>query len=88
MDVTIKLSDENINAIAVRVVEIQNKENNKPATESKSNLFTVKQVAAWTKKTENTIARHIRDKILKADKVGKSWLINEENFNKYINNEE
>lgn len=81
-----KLSDENINAIAARVVEIQKENNPKPEAESKSKLFTVKQVAEWTNKTENTIARHIRDKILKADKVGKSWLITEENFNKYINN--
>ena len=86
MKVTLDLTEDNVTAIAEKVVEIQNK--TKIPQEQSDDFYTVKKVALLTGKTENTIARHIRLKILKATKVGKSWLIKPEEYLKYTTNEE
>ena len=88
MEITMNLSDENVTAIAERMIEIQNKNKlpdiKKPTEEPQ---YTVKEVAAMSKKTPWTIRQHIGS-LLIAEKVGKSWLISQTNFNKYINNEQ
>lgn len=84
-----KLSDENVTAIAERMVEIQNKNklpDIKQSTEEPQ--YTVKEVAAMSKKTAWTIRQHIKAGLINASKVGKSYLISENNYNKYINNEQ
>lgn len=49
--------------------------------------YTVGEVAEMSKQSEQTIARHCRDGLLIAAKVGKSWKITQNNYLKYINNE-
>jgi len=89
MEVTIKLSEENVTAIAEKMVEIQNK--NKPTDTTQPTEFskyTVNEVAKMSKKQPQAIRYHIQQGLLIAEKVGKSWLISQTNFNKYINNEQ
>lgn len=89
MDVILKLSPENLNVIAEKVVQIQNKkkkEAEKPAPPDEQRQYTVNEVAEMTKRTPWTIRNHIDLGLLKASKVGKSWLISSTNYNKYINN--
>ena len=42
--------------------------------------YKVRQVATMTQKSVATITNHCRIGLLKASKVGKSWLITEENY--------
>lgn len=87
MEVTIKLSEENLNSIAEKIVAIQNK--NKPPDKQpvEEPQYTVNEVASLSKRTPWTIRQHINSKLLQAEKVGKSWLISQTNYNKYITNE-
>lgn len=48
--------------------------------------YTVAQVADMTNRAVSTITCHCRVGLLKASKVGKSWLISEENYLAYKNN--
>ncbi len=48
--------------------------------------YKVRQVATMTQKSVATITHHCRIGLLKASKVGKSWLISEENYLSYKNN--
>jgi len=90
MDVILKLSPENLNVIAEKVVQIQNKkkkEAEKPSLDEQRQ-YTVNEVAEMTKRKQWTIRNHIGLGLLKASKVGKSFLISSTNYNKYINNEQ
>ena len=90
MDVILKLSPENLNVIAEKVVQIQNKkkkEDEKPSLDEQRQ-YTVNEVAEMTKRKQWTIRQHISLGLLKASKVGKSWLISSTNYNKYITNEQ
>lgn len=46
--------------------------------------YTVSQIASMVQKSPLTIRRHIDEEILVAEKIGKSWLIHQENLNKYL----
>lgn len=48
--------------------------------------YKVSQVATMTQKSVSTVTLHCRIGLLKASKVGKSWLISEENYLNYKNN--
>jgi len=48
--------------------------------------YKVSQVAAMTQKSVSTVTLHCRIGLLKASKVGKSWLISEQNYLDYKNN--
>ncbi len=48
--------------------------------------YKVSQVASMTQKSVSTITLHCRIGLLKASKVGKSWLVTEENYLNYKNN--
>lgn len=87
MEVTIKLSEENLNSIAEKIVEIQNKNNPPDKQPVEEPQYTVNEVANLSKRTPWTIRQHINNKLLQAEKVGKSWLISQTNYNKYITNE-
>lgn len=54
-----------------------------------NHLYNVDQVARFTSQSTQTIRRHIKDGLLEAVKIGKTWLISVENYNNYIskNNE-
>jgi excisionase family DNA binding protein len=88
LEVTMKLSEENVNAIAKRMVEIQNKKPPETIKFSEKTQYTVNEVAEMSKKTSWTIRQHIKHNLLTASKVGKSWLISQEDYQKYITNEQ
>jgi len=72
-----------VDAVAKRVIELT-----QPTFfEDMEQRFSVKEVAAITKKTPATIGKHIRDGILKACKPGRDYEITESNLKKYINGE-
>lgn len=88
MDVILKLSPENLNVIAEKVVQIQDKKKKEAERPSpdEQRQYTVNEVAEMTKRKPQTIRQHIDLKLLIASKVGKSWLISETNYKTYINN--
>lgn len=45
--------------------------------------YTVKVIATLTNRSVSTVTRHCRIGLLKGYKVGKSWLITEENYVRY-----
>lgn len=90
MKVEIVLSEESIDLIAQKVAAINyektpKREVIKPS--QKDFQYSVSEVAEMSKQTEGTITRHIRQKLLNATKVGKSWKISQENYLKYVENE-
>lgn len=87
MEVTIKLSEENLDAIAEKVVAIQNK-NKLPDKPLEEIQYTVNEVAKMSKREAQTVRKHINIGLLIAEKSGKSWLISQNNYNKYIKNEQ
>jgi hypothetical protein len=90
MEIIVKLSPESLDALAERVVEIQDKKKKsekKPIADEPQ--YTVNEVAEMCKRSPNVIRKHItKDKLLTASKVGKSWLIKNEDYQKYITNEQ
>lgn len=78
-----KLSQADIKAIAKEVAVINAKDMKSVAKEQELQ-YTVNQVAKMTNKTPWTIRQHIDIGLLSASKVGKSWLISEDNYKKYI----
>lgn len=53
--------------------------------EPKSDVFySVKEISKSTNISEQTIRRHIASGKLKAEKIGKSYIINELNLEKYV----
>lgn len=87
MEIFIKaeLSPQQIQEIAKEVAKIM-----APKTETKvSNsdsleLLTVKQACKLARVSEQTIRRHIDNKILPAKKIGKAFRINREDLNTYL----
>lgn len=61
-------------------------EKNPPTMVKNTRNYTVKQVASMTHKSLATVTRHCRIGLLKGAKVGKSWLISEENYRNYKDN--
>lgn len=45
--------------------------------------YTVREVAVKIRRSEATVARHIRMGLLSASKIGKSWLVHKEEFHRY-----
>lgn len=85
MEVTLKakLSQEDMHLIAKKVAVI-NAQEAKPTPKEQEIQYTVKKVAQMTNRTAWTIRNHISIGLLTASKVGKSFLISEENYKKYI----
>lgn len=86
----VKLSEEAEDKLADRIVEkLIAKNNSKKDSEQskKEKLYKVSDVVDNTGQSESTVTRHIREGLLIASKVGKFWLINEENYKNYINND-
>lgn len=90
MDVILKLSPENLNVIAEKVEEIQSKKKQEKEKKllDQEKQYTVNEVAEMSKRKQWTVRDHIARGLLKASKVGKSFLISETNYKKYINNEQ
>jgi excisionase family DNA binding protein len=70
-----------IDAVAKVLKNEQPKEDNSNKVER---YYTVSQIASMVQKSPLTIRRHIDEEILVAEKIGKSWLIHQENLNKYL----
>jgi len=89
ISVKAKLSKEDVQAIAKEVAVINNPKNLQAIAKDQEKQYTVKEVAEMTNRTCWTVRQHITvAKILTANKVGKSFLISESNYKKYINNEQ
>ena len=50
-------------------------------------MYTLEEVAKIVRKSKMTVYRHIWDKKLEANKVGGTWLITQEQLEKYIKGE-
>jgi len=80
-----ELSPQQIQEIAKEVAKIMT-----PKTETKTSnsdsleLLTVQQACKLAGVDEQTIRRHIKNGILSAKKIGKSFKINRENLNTYL----
>ena len=85
-----KLSEQDVKAIAKEVAEINSKKEKVPKEKKEKTadvFYTVNEVAETLKKAPETIRYHIRQKLLKASKTGKSYSISLTNLNNYINGE-
>jgi hypothetical protein len=90
MEITVTLSESNINLIAIKVAELLATKKFQPPKDPKPEqeiIYTVNEIAEMTKRKPQTIRFHIQTSLLIAEKVGKSWLISESSYNKYIKNE-
>jgi len=91
MEVEKIFTEDFINKLAKKVAVINKIDDNQkrklliPTNEELQ--YTVGEVAEMSKQSESTITRHIRDGLLIGSKVGKSWKITQNNYLKYINNE-
>jgi hypothetical protein len=79
-----KLSEADMKNIAEKVAKINSTEESNTVTEKK--YYSVNDVAKITNKTAWTIRQHIGAGLLVAEKVGKSFLINKNNFENYTRN--
>lgn len=77
-----ELDEKFIDAVAERVMEKSGLIHD--ITFESLPFFTVKQVAQLTQKTNLTIYRHIDTDLLKAKKVGKSFIIQKEDLQEYL----
>jgi len=82
-----KLSDQDVKLIAKEVAAINSSKNLKLIAKEQEKQYTVNEVAEMTSKTPWTVRQHVKAGLLNASKVGKSFLISESNYKKYINNE-
>ncbi|MGL4971836.1 MAG: helix-turn-helix domain-containing protein [Culicoidibacterales bacterium] len=73
----------NLKNIAKQVSLINTKEV-KPLDRNQKIQYTVQEVAIMVNRTPWTVRNHISIGLLSASKVGKSWLISEDNYKKYI----
>ncbi len=85
-----KLSQKDLKALAKEVAYLNGDKKIMPAPPTpppieQERQYTVKEIAEMTKRTPWTVRKHIDDKLLKATKVGKSWLISETNYKNYLN---
>ncbi|MNR36495.1 hypothetical protein D3C85_1544170 [compost metagenome] len=91
MEIKVTLSKQSIKELAKEVAVInssgdtQKRQLLMPTSEELQ--YTVGEVAEMSKQSEGTITRHLRDGLLIGSKVGKSWKITQNNYLKYINND-
>lgn len=78
--ITIKLSDEDIDRISAKVAEKILKSQDKE-------YYTIQEVAETTRSHKQTIYRHIREGLLTATKNGRDYIVSKDNLEKYINGE-
>lgn len=88
MELIVTISTESINEIALKVAKInaKAKEEKVKVNRISETFFTIKEVSEMLKLEPQTIRVHIRKGILTAHKTGKSWIISQENLNKYTKN--
>lgn len=84
MDITIKLTEEQVNQIAEKVIGKTNEQKEPTGTNSKEYL-SVKQCAEILGIAESTIRKHIKGGILKYNKIGGSYRISRDQLKKYAN---
>ena len=77
------LFNEIVRTVTEKVLENVNESKDGSAMEN----FTVKEIAMRVKKANSTITRHCQIGLLPAHKVGKSWLISKDGYEKYITND-
>ena len=86
----VKLSDEAEDKLAERIAEkiiSKSNEKNSAKKSKEEKLYKVSDIAKNTGQSPSTITRHINNGLLKANKIGLFWMVNEENYKNYINNQ-
>ena len=82
------MPDDFVEKVAKKVASLNREPKRKLVIPTSEELqYTVGEVADMSKQSEGTITRHIRTGLLIASKVGKSWKITQNNYLKYINND-
>lgn len=71
-------------AKAIEKREDQKKEDN--STKDEYRNYTVGEVAYIARNTGQTVRKHIKKNLLKATKVGKTWLISQQDLQNYLHN--
>ena len=85
MGIEIKLTNELIDAVADRVIEKTAAIKEKEAPKGDElEFYTVKQIVQITQKSNLTIRNHINAGLLKAEKIGKSFLVSKEDLKTYL----
>lgn len=90
MEMTWKWSQEDLKKLAIEVAAINKESNLKREViipTDQEIQYTVREISKMSKQSQPTITRHIREGLLTASKVGKNWKITQENYLKYINND-
>jgi excisionase family DNA binding protein len=90
IQVTAKLSEQDVKSIAkeVAIIQAKDKVKAKGVKEESETFYTVNEVAKKLKKQPQTIRYHINNGLLAATKTGKSWTITENNLKLYASNGE
>ena len=81
INVVIDLPDNFVTQVAEKMIELQGPIKKQKEIEA---VYTVNQVAKLVEKDPVTIRNHIKAELLIASKPGKSYIITEQNLNKYI----
>lgn len=92
MEIKVKLCKESIEELAKAVHEINSNsmmsKKNTIEKENKKETYSVKEIASLTGKCKMTIRKHINSNLLEAKKIGQTWIVTKEAFNKYIGKNE
>jgi hypothetical protein len=88
MKIVFELDEKQMNILVNQVVDdVYEKINKKaPPVKPKKIFYTATEVAEMSKRTAETVRIHIKMGLLEAEKCGKRWMISEENYIKYISN--
>jgi len=84
INITIGITPEIIDAIAHRVTELQADDTPSIIPLKTPLTYTIREVSRITNKSYYTILRHLDKGLLIGKKTGKSWIITQDNLNKYI----
>lgn len=88
MKITFDMPDDFVDKVAKKVAILNREPKRELFIPTNEELqYTVGEVAEMSKQSKQTIARHCRDGLITASKVGKSWKITQNNYLKYINND-
>lgn len=81
------MPEDDIKKLAERLQQYIVPKSEQKDIKSVNQIYTVKDVSLLTKKSKQTIRSHIDAGLIVAKKVGKNYIITEENLIKYIENE-
>jgi len=81
------MPEEDIQLLAERLQKYIKPEPTEKETTPQNKTYSVLDVAKITKQDKQTVRAHIKAELLSAKKMGKKYIITQENLTKYIENE-